>query len=710
MVSVRDVVGNVVSEDGATYPVRYTYDSQNRRTSLSTTRDGVTWDTTTWTYDSATGNCLSKTYADNSTVTYTYTPDNLPLRTTYASGRWKENVYDGRRQIVGTLSSGGENDAVLQRDAYGRIVSESNNAASAIYALANVGTATNETVNAGTNAITITRTLDVHDRLNGLAIPSIGYLLGYAYADDGLIATISNADAVVTYAYTPDRRDAGYAIAFSGGGTFVRSVTRDPYRRESITSITNVFCGILHGLVYGYDALARPVTRNGDAFAYNTRGEVASAMIDGNVETHGYDFIGNSLLSAFNGATNTYTANNLNRYVSILRDSASPREILHDTDGNMTNDGVFTYAYDSASRLTTVSSNGIILVTNLYDCRGRRVRKTTPGAETTFLYDDWNLIYEREVSGNATNETFYYWGKDLSGKLQGAGGVGGLLYLKRNGTIYVPHYDVYGNILRYTDAAGNVVAEYTYNAFGGAISSSGPFADVFRIRYSTKYLDAETDLYYYGYRFYSPVLRRWLTRDPIEERGGLNLYGFCVNNTISQYDADGRAVRIEQNGRVITVTVNITIYYAHRLELNARTDLARIARRIKKQIEDRWNAQTWQYGCCTVQFKANVKYRNQVGKNGILDDNLIAISTDPKLRSEVYGVGGNTGYWNADNRSGSDWRYAHEAGHLMGLDDDYTDAGGPNPGHAGHMMGEDQGVVVQHEVDDIMRANNIRCN
>ena len=42
MVSVRDVVGNVVSEDGATYPVRYTYDSQNRRTSLSTTRDGVT--------------------------------------------------------------------------------------------------------------------------------------------------------------------------------------------------------------------------------------------------------------------------------------------------------------------------------------------------------------------------------------------------------------------------------------------------------------------------------------------------------------------------------------------------------------------------------------------------------------------------------------------------------------------------------------------
>ncbi|MBR3222224.1 MAG: RHS repeat-associated core domain-containing protein [Kiritimatiellae bacterium] len=539
---MRDVVGNVVSEDGATYPVRYTYDSQNRRTSLSTTRDGVTWDTTTWTYDSATGNCLSKTYADNSTVTYTYTPDNLPLRTTYASGRWKENVYDGRRQVVGTLSSGGENDATMQRDAYGRIVSESNNAASAIYALANVGTATNETVNAGTISIAITRTLDVHDRLNGLAIPSIGYLLGYAYADDGRIATISNADAVVTYAYTPDRRDAGYAIAFSGGGTFVRSVTHDPYRREIVTGIANAIGGISLGLAYGYDALARPVTRNGDAFVYNTRGEVESAMIDGNAETHGYDFIGNSLLATFNSVTNTYTANNLNQYVSILRASASPREISHDADGNMTNDGVFTYTYDSASRLTSVSSNDILLVTNQYDCRGRRVRKITQTATHTFFYDGWNLIYEHVANTDGTVDTFqYFWGRDLSGTLQGAGGVGGLLYVKQNGTIFVPHADAMGNILRYTDTAGNVVASYTYDAFGKTISETGSLAHLFRHRFSTKYYDAETGLYYYGYRFYSPSLKRWLNRDPIEEEGGVNLYGFCVNNAVCRYDKYGQA-------------------------------------------------------------------------------------------------------------------------------------------------------------------------
>ena len=261
----------------------------------------------------------------------------------------------------------------------------------------------------------------------------------------------------------------------------------------------------------------------------------AAASIGTNLYGYAYDTIGNRLWSA----ENTYTANNLNQYTSILCASALPREISHDADGNMTSDGVFTYTYDSASRLTSVSSNGILLVTNQYDCKGRRVRKTAPTSETTFLYDGWNLIYEREIAGTVTNETYYYWGKDISGSLQGAGGVGGLLYLKRNGTIYVPHRDANGNIVRYIDTAGNVVAEYTYGAFGNTLSATGALADVFHFRFSTKYLDLETDLYYYGYRFYSPVLMRWLNRDPIEEAGGENLYSFCRNDPTRFVDIHG---------------------------------------------------------------------------------------------------------------------------------------------------------------------------
>ena len=85
------------------------------------------------------------------------------------------------------------------------------------------------------------------------------------------------------------------------------------------------------------------------------------------------------------------------------------------------------------------------------------------------------------------------------------------------------------------------VAQHTYDAFGKTISQSGQLAHMFRFRFSTKYHDAETGLYYYGYRFYSPSLMRWLNRDPIEEEGGLNLYGFCGNCATCNYDRDGCA-------------------------------------------------------------------------------------------------------------------------------------------------------------------------
>ena len=106
--------------------------------------------------------------------------------------------------------------------------------------------------------------------------------------------------------------------------------------------------------------------------------------------------------------------------------------------------------------------------------------------------------------------------------------------------LYVPWYDAYGNVMGYWDAQGTIVAEYTYDAFGKLISSSGPMADVFAIRYSTKYFDSETGLYYYGYRFYSPELMRWITRDPIGEEGGVNLYAMCGNNAICGIDFLGR--------------------------------------------------------------------------------------------------------------------------------------------------------------------------
>ncbi|MDO5318874.1 MAG: RHS repeat-associated core domain-containing protein, partial [bacterium] len=711
-----DPLGNVTAEWGATYPVRYEYDTAGRRTALGMTLDGVVWNWTRWTFDPVTGLCLRKTYADGSFDSYSYTADGLIETTAFSGGNWITNLYDARRQLVGTVSSDGTQDTAYVRDAYGRIIGESNAVAQTELTLNEEGVVTGESRTDGTDTVSLERNVDGLNRLSGLFVPSLGYAEYFTYTEDNLISAISNEEAVVTYTYSPDRQDAGYTISFASGGQFSRTVVRDLCRREVVTAVTNVCGASILGLAYTHDGLSRPIARNNDEFSYNGHGEVSFAEIAGNVEKYAYDLSGNSLWASFNSVTNHYTANNLNQYSSIstLCASAPLRETIphYDADGNLVSFGAWSYTYDAASQLVSVSSNGVLLVTNQYDCRRRRVKKITPDATHTFLYDDWNLIRERvDYTNGVTDEFNYYWGRDLSGTVQGAGGVGGLLYVKRNGVIYVPHADANGNILRYTDTTGNIVSEYTYDAFGRAILQSGPLADVFRHRFSSKYFDVETGLYYYGYRFYSPVLMRWLNRDPLAERGGLNLYGFCGNNATCLYDADGRAIRIVKNGHVITVTVNITIYYANRIELNARTDLARIARRIKKQIEEKWNSQTWRYGCCTVKFKANVKYRNQVGRRGIVDDNVIAITTDANHRSYVNGVGGNSGYWTADNKPGSDWRYAHEAGHLMGLDDDYdAQTGLANPGHEGHMMAEWGKPVQQHEVEEILRINNVRCD
>ena len=116
-----------------------------------------------------------------------------------------------------------------------------------------------------------------------------------------------------------------------------------------------------------------------------------------------------------------------------------------------------------------------------------------------------------------------------------------MLYLKIGGSIYIPLYDANGNITKYLDSNGNVTASYTYDAFGNLLHQAGDLVDSFTFRFSTKYFDRESNLYYYGKRFYSPSLRRWLTRDPIEERGGRNIYAFCKNNPLANFDSDGCA-------------------------------------------------------------------------------------------------------------------------------------------------------------------------
>ncbi len=86
---------------------------------------------------------------------------------------------------------------------------------------------------------------------------------------------------------------------------------------------------------------------------------------------------------------------------------------------------------------------------------------------------------------------------------------------------------------------GSRRVSYQYGPFGETLRMSGPAAEANPFRFSTKYFDAETGLYYYGYRYYSPELGRWPNRDPIGEKGGFNLFSSFNNSSIQYYDERG---------------------------------------------------------------------------------------------------------------------------------------------------------------------------
>jgi len=103
-----------------------------------------------------------------------------------------------------------------------------------------------------------------------------------------------------------------------------------------------------------------------------------------------------------------------------------------------------------------------------YDYMGRRVKRSVEDANgatynaavvTNFVYDGWNLLAELDGGNNNAVVCSYMWGSDLSGSLQGAGGVGGLLTVSPGATTtHFVSYDGNGNVTGLTDGSGNISA------------------------------------------------------------------------------------------------------------------------------------------------------------------------------------------------------------------------------------------------------------
>jgi RHS repeat-associated protein len=254
----------------------------------------------------------------------------------------------------------------------------------------------------------------------------------------------------------------------------------------------------------------------------------------------------NAVLYADNtfAAANLPLANGNNTFTAVGRDAAghvatntvnvsvSANAFVYDLNGNLLNDGQRYFAYDDENELTSVTVSNAWRSEYVYDGKMRRridrEYKWNAGAwqlaAATYYVYDGNLVLQERLGGNIPAVT-YTRGNDLSGSLQGAGGIGGLLARTDNSTLNPQlstsfyHADGNGNVTMLLDANQNVVAKYLYDPYGNTLAMSGQMASANTYRFSSKEWNANAGLYYYLYRFYDPNLQRWPNRDPLSEPG-----------------------------------------------------------------------------------------------------------------------------------------------------------------------------------------------
>ena len=251
----------------------------------------------------------------------------------------------------------------------------------------------------------------------------------------------------------------------------------------------------------------------------------------------------------------------------------------YDADGNLTRDSLWTNTWNAENRRTVMECSAAVPAagrfreqwTHLPDGRWiERIVSTNTGsawvpAWTNRYVWDGNVLLAVLDADNALELSFLR-GLDLSGTLQGAGAVGGLLAVTHHGSPATTHfacYDGNGNVMALVDASdGSESARYEYSPFGEALRTTGPMAKVNPIRFSTQYAEDLTGNLKYLYRDYRADLGRWLNRDPLGEPGfealrhgranllgdGPNRYLFVANNPINKWDYLGLDNRPSHRG------------------------------------------------------------------------------------------------------------------------------------------------------------------
>ncbi len=232
--------------------------------------------------------------------------------------------------------------------------------------------------------------------------------------------------------------------------------------------------------------------------------------------------VGNHTVTVVAGNANNVTRTN--NYQVVVA-SGTTSELGYDGAGNLISEGGRTCEWDAAGRLVSVGRAGGSTEYS-YDCLGRRVK-----------------IVEKDGGGNATStKQFVFEGLDIAEQRDGNNVVTRRYFAEGwrdevGGESYYYTKDHLGSIREVVDENGAMVSRYEYDPYGRTTKLSGTVES--DMLYTGHYRDMGSGYYLTMYRAYSPELGRWLSRDPIGEAGGINLYAYVGNNPVNATDPFG---------------------------------------------------------------------------------------------------------------------------------------------------------------------------
>ena len=227
-----------------------------------------------------------------------------------------------------------------------------------------------------------------------------------------------------------------------------------------------------------------------------------------------------------------------NKYQVVVTNNGAAETVTYDLNGNQTNvvAATFTnsYQFDAANRLISFTgpTNQSLFT---YDGFGRRVKiiEMTNGvayATNIFIWDGQSLVEQRDLTGGTVVKRFFGEGEQISG------------------INYYFTRDHLGSVREMTDSTGAIKVRYDYDPYGRQTIVSGTMNADFG--YAGMYVHQPSGLNLTLYRPYNPDLGRWLSRDPLAEAAGLNLYSYVANNPVNFIDPLGLTEHTWWPGRI----------------------------------------------------------------------------------------------------------------------------------------------------------------